>query len=158
MEAGGRLVYPAMLKSTAGGGGIGLIRYNDAADLPAVYETAQRLALNFFSDAGASLERCIDDASCVDVQILGDGQGRVIALGARDCLLQRRNQQVVEETSAPDCRPRPGRASWPSPRRWAPGSAIARPARSSSSTTARNEFLFLEVSPPRRVAAGRHRH
>ncbi len=100
--AADRLGYPVMLKSTAGGGGIGLTRCADAATLAAAYESVQRLAQNFFSDAGVFLERCIDDARHVEVQIFGDGRGHVAALGERDCSLQRRNQKVVEETPAPN--------------------------------------------------------
>lgn len=101
IKAADRLGYPAMLKSTAGGGGIGLTRCADARELTAAYETVQRLAQNFFKDSGVFLERCIDDARHVEVQIFGDGRGRVAALGERDCSLQRRNQKVVEETPAP---------------------------------------------------------
>lgn len=97
-----RLGYPVMLKSTAGGGGIGLMRCGDAAELSAAYDTVQRLAQNFFKDTGVFLERCIDDARHVEVQIFGDGLGNVAALGERDCSLQRRNQKVVEETPAPN--------------------------------------------------------
>ncbi|TDR89292.1 urea carboxylase [Enterovirga rhinocerotis] len=97
--------YPVMLKSTAGGGGIGLTRCADAAELAQVYGTVQRLAENFFKDSGVFLERCIDDARHVEVQIFGDGRGTVRALGERDCSLQRRNQKVVEETPAPDLPP-----------------------------------------------------
>ena len=99
------LGYPVMLKSTAGGGGIGLMRCADAAELTAAYDTVQRLAQNFFKDAGIFLERCIDDARHVEVQIFGDGNGNVAALGERDCSLQRRNQKVVEETPAPNLPP-----------------------------------------------------
>ena len=94
--------YPVMLKSTAGGGGIGLTRCGDEAQLTGAFESVRRLALNFFKDAGVFLERCIDDARHVEVQIFGDGKGQVAALGERDCSLQRRNQKVVEETPAPD--------------------------------------------------------
>ena len=97
-----RIGYPVMLKSTAGGGGIGMTRCADPAQLAEAFETVRRQALNFFQDAGVFLECCIDDARHVEVQIFGDGLGRVVALGERDCSLQRRNQKVVEETPAPD--------------------------------------------------------
>lgn len=97
-----RLGFPVMLKSTAGGGGIGLTRCGNPDELATAYETVQRLAQNFFKDSGVFLERCIDDARHVEVQIFGDGRGNVAALGERDCSLQRRNQKVVEETPAPD--------------------------------------------------------
>ncbi|PRB84331.1 urea carboxylase [Pseudomonas sp. MYb185] len=99
--AAGQLGYPLMLKSTAGGGGIGLTRCNDEAALIEAYESVKRLGENFFSDSGVFLECFIDNARHVEVQIFGDGQGEVIALGERDCSLQRRNQKVVEETPAP---------------------------------------------------------
>jgi len=96
-----KLGYPVMLKSTAGGGGIGLTRCNDARALNEAFTTVKRLARNFFSDSGVFLERFVDNARHVEVQIFGDGKGKVLALGERDCSLQRRNQKVVEETPAP---------------------------------------------------------
>jgi urea carboxylase len=97
-----QLGYPVMLKSTAGGGGIGLTRCNNEAELIAAYESVKRLGQNFFSDSGVFLERFVDNARHVEVQIFGDGKGKVLALGERDCSLQRRNQKVVEETPAPN--------------------------------------------------------
>ena len=92
--------YPVMLKSTAGGGGIGLTRCDDAQALQAAYASVKRMGEQFFNDAGVFLERFIDQARHVEVQIFGDGLGQVVALGERDCSLQRRNQKVVEETPA----------------------------------------------------------
>lgn len=97
-----QLGYPVMLKSTAGGGGIGLTRCNTEEELIQAYETVKRLGQNFFSDSGVFLERFVDNARHVEVQIFGDGKGTVLALGERDCSLQRRNQKVVEETPAPN--------------------------------------------------------
>lgn len=97
-----RLGYPVMLKSTAGGGGIGLTRCEDEQGLIAAYESVKRLGENFFSDSGVFLERFVSDARHVEVQIFGDGKGNVLAVGERDCSLQRRNQKVVEETPAPN--------------------------------------------------------
>lgn len=97
-----KLGYPVMLKSTAGGGGIGLTRCQNTQELDEAYESVKRLGQNFFSDSGVFLERFVSDARHVEVQIFGDGKGEVIALGERDCSLQRRNQKVVEETPAPD--------------------------------------------------------
>jgi urea carboxylase len=96
-----RIGYPVMLKSTAGGGGIGLSRCNDAAELVAAFEGVQRMGAQFFRDAGVFLERYVDGARHIEVQIFGDGAGRVAALGERDCSVQRRNQKVIEETPAP---------------------------------------------------------
>lgn len=93
--------YPVMLKSTAGGGGIGMSLCADAAALTAAFEGVQRTARASFGDARVYLERFVSDARHVEVQLFGDGKGKVIALGERDCSLQRRNQKVVEETPAP---------------------------------------------------------
>ncbi|ANM80546.1 hypothetical protein A4U88_2949 [Serratia marcescens] len=101
VAAAARIGYPVMLKSTAGGGGIGLTRCDDEAALRDAYDSVKRLGEQFFRDAGAFIERFVDRARHVEVQIFGDGQGRVAALGERDCSLQRRNQKVVEETPAP---------------------------------------------------------
>jgi urea carboxylase len=99
--AAAELGYPVMLKSTAGGGGIGLSRCNDEPELEAAFEKVARLGQNYFSDDGVFLERFIESARHVEIQIFGDGNGTVVALGERDCSLQRRNQKVVEETPAP---------------------------------------------------------
>ncbi|RTG59910.1 biotin carboxylase N-terminal domain-containing protein, partial [Serratia marcescens] len=101
VAAAARIGYPVMLKSTAGGGGIGLTRCDDEAALRDAYDSVKRLGEQFFRDAGAFIERFVDRARHVEVQIFGDGQGQVAALGERDCSLQRRNQKVVEETPAP---------------------------------------------------------
>lgn len=102
LHAAERIGYPVMLKTTAGGGGIGLSRCDDASALSAAYDGVKRMGEQFFSDAGVFLECFIDQARHIEVQIFGDGQGRVVALGERDCSLQRRNQKVVEETPAPN--------------------------------------------------------
>ncbi|HVI29283.1 5-oxoprolinase/urea amidolyase family protein [Hansschlegelia sp.] len=94
--------FPVMLKSTAGGGGIGMQLCHDATELRQRLETVQRIAGSSFGDARVYLERFVAVARHVEVQIFGDGKGRVVALGERDCSLQRRNQKVVEETPAPN--------------------------------------------------------
>ncbi len=93
--------YPVMLKTTAGGGGIGMTRCADEAGLREAYASVERMGRSFFGDGGVFVERCIDRARHVEVQIFGDGRGNVVALGERDCSIQRRNQKVVEETPAP---------------------------------------------------------
>jgi urea carboxylase len=93
--------YPVMLKSTAGGGGIGMQLCEDAEALKARFDSVQRTASASFGDARVYLERFVADARHVEVQLFGDGAGKIIALGERDCSLQRRNQKVLEETPAP---------------------------------------------------------
>ena len=93
--------YPVMLKSTAGGGGIGMQRCDDEQALREAFERVKRLAGNNFADDGVFLEKFIARARHIEVQVFGDGEGGVIALGERDCSAQRRNQKVIEETPAP---------------------------------------------------------
>ncbi|PPD44088.1 MAG: urea carboxylase [Methylocystis sp.] len=93
--------YPVMLKSTAGGGGIGMQLCHDAEELAMKFAAVQRMASASFGDARVFVERFIPVARHVEVQIFGLGDGHVLALGERDCSLQRRNQKVVEETPAP---------------------------------------------------------
>lgn len=94
--------YPVMLKSTAGGGGIGMKLCFDEAELIQAYESVIKLAKSNFSNGGVFLEKYIEFARHIEVQIFGDGKGNVKTLGERDCSIQRRNQKVIEETPAPN--------------------------------------------------------
>jgi len=104
-EAADRIGYPVMLKSTAGGGGIGIRLCRNDEDLGAAFDAVRRLGESNFGDSGAFLERYIERARHLEVQIFGDGSGHVVALGERDCSAQRRNQKVIEETPAPGINP-----------------------------------------------------
>ncbi|MGD6749450.1 urea carboxylase [Streptomyces sp. BH105] len=101
LAAAERIGYPAMLKATGGGGGIGMQACYDADELADAWERVQRVAAASFSTSGVFLERLVERARHVEVQVFGDGQGRVVTFGDRDCSLQRRNQKVVEEAPAP---------------------------------------------------------
>ncbi|HXK17025.1 MAG TPA: biotin carboxylase N-terminal domain-containing protein, partial [Polyangiaceae bacterium] len=105
-----RIGFPVMLKSSAGGGGIGMALCRSAAELATAYETVRRLSQNNFGDASVFLERFVERARHIEVQLFGDGRGDVIALGERDCSAQRRNQKVIEETPAPNLAPAVRRA------------------------------------------------
>ncbi len=96
-----RIGYPVMLKSTAGGGGIGMRLVRSAAELIDAWHAVERLAAKSFGVAGMFVEKYIELARHIEVQIFGDGAGEVIALGERDCSTQRRNQKIIEETPAP---------------------------------------------------------
>jgi len=100
-----RIGYPVMLKSTGGGGGIGMSLIRKPAELAPAFESVVRLAKNNFKDGGVFLEKFVEHARHIEVQILGDSHGHVVALGERDCSVQRRNQKVVEETPAPGLTP-----------------------------------------------------
>ena len=97
-----RITYPVMLKSSAGGGGIGMVLCHNPAELQEKFESIGRLAANNFGNAALFLEKYVAKARHIEVQIFGDGKGNVVSLGARDCSLQRRNQKVIEETPAPN--------------------------------------------------------
>ena len=105
-EAALRIGYPVMLKSTAGGGGIGMRLCASEEELTEAYEAVERLSQASFGTAGLYLEKFVTHARHIEVQIFGDGNGSVIALGERDCSAQRRNQKVIEETPAPGIDPR----------------------------------------------------
>jgi urea carboxylase len=105
LAAAERIGYPVMLKATGGGGGIGMRACHSPAELAEAWEQVQRTAAASFSTAGVFLERLVQHARHVEVQVFGDGAGRVVTLGDRDCSLQRRNQKVLEEAPAPGLPP-----------------------------------------------------
>ena len=96
-----RIGYPVMLKSTAGGGGIGMRLIWRSNELVEAFQSVERLARANFKETGIFLEKYVEHARHIEVQIFGDGKGHVVALGERDCSVQRRNQKVIEETPAP---------------------------------------------------------
>ncbi len=100
-EEAARIGYPVMLKSTAGGGGIGMCVCANEGELQASFASVQRLSASNFKESGLFLEKFVARARHIEVQIFGDGKGQVVALGERDCSAQRRNQKVIEETPAP---------------------------------------------------------
>ncbi|WP_328876112.1 urea carboxylase [Streptomyces sp. NBC_00287] len=101
LAAAEEIGYPVMLKATGGGGGIGMQACHNAADLADAWDRVQRVAAASFSSAGVFLERLVERARHVEVQVFGDGHGKVVTFGDRDCSLQRRNQKVLEEAPAP---------------------------------------------------------
>jgi len=93
--------YPLMVKAAGGGGGIGMSVAHDDDELATAFATAQSRAERFFGNPSILLERYVANARHVEVQILGLSDGRVVALGERDCSVQRRHQKVAEETPCP---------------------------------------------------------
>ena len=147
LSAAEAIGYPVMLKSTAGGGGIGMQLCHSAQELAERFAAVERTARASFGDARVYLERFVARARHVEVQIFGDGKGRVVALGERDCSLQRRNQKVIEETPAPGLS-KPVRA-----RLHAAAEALATSVAYASAGTVefiydpdREDFSFLEVN------------
>lgn len=101
VDAAEEIGYPVMLKATGGGGGIGMQVCRNPIELRAAFDRVARLAERSFGAAGVFVERFVESARHVEVQIFGDGRGGVVSLGDRDCSLQRRNQKVIEEAPAP---------------------------------------------------------
>jgi acetyl-CoA carboxylase, biotin carboxylase subunit len=100
-----RIGYPVMVKAAAGGGGIGMSAAADPEALQTAFDTARTRAERFFGSPAILLERFIERARHVEVQIMGLNDGRVVALGERDCSVQRRHQKVAEETPSPGVSP-----------------------------------------------------
>jgi len=100
LAAADNIGYPVMLKSTAGGGGIGMQLCWNRDELAKIYDSVRRLGENNFSNSGVFIEKFIEYARHIEVQVFGDGHGKALALGERDCSTQRRNQKVIEETPA----------------------------------------------------------
>lgn len=150
-----RIGYPVMLKSTGGGGGIGLQLIATKDELAPMYERVERLARNNFKDAGLFLEKYVAKGRHIEVQIFGDGQGNVVALGERDCSAQRRNQKVVEETPAPGLSEATRRSLWNT------AVALGKSVHYASAGTVEflydsetNAFYFLEVNTRLQVEHG----
>ena len=93
--------FPLLVKAAAGGGGRGMRRVATPAELPAALAAGSAEATSAFGDGAVYLEREILPARHIEVQLLGDASGRVVAIGERDCSIQRRHQKLVEEAPAP---------------------------------------------------------
>ena len=96
-----RIGYPILVKAAAGGGGRGMRRVDAANDLTEAIRGASREAAAAFGDPAVFMERYVERARHVEVQLLGDSHGSIVALGERDCSVQRRHQKLVEEAPAP---------------------------------------------------------
>ena len=96
-----RIGFPLLVKAAAGGGGRGMRRVATPEELPAALAAGSAEAASAFGDGAVYLEREILPARHIEVQLLGDASGRVVAIGERDCSIQRRHQKLVEEAPAP---------------------------------------------------------
>ncbi len=149
-----RIGFPLLVKAAAGGGGRGMRRVERVKDLPTALLDGSHEAAAAFGDGRVYLEREIAPARHIEVQLLGDVTGKVIAIGERDCSLQRRHQKLVEEAPAPGLSP--------DERRGIHALAVAVASRAGLTNAATAEFLraedgsvhFLEVNTRLQVEHG----
>ena len=96
-----RVGYPVLVKATDGGGGKGMRLVHTEADLASALERTQSEAKSAFGSDAVYIEKAISNARHVEIQVLGDQQGRIVSLFERDCSIQRRHQKIIEETPCP---------------------------------------------------------
>jgi urea carboxylase len=147
VRAAERIGFPVILKSTAGGGGIGMHVCRNPDEVAVRFLATKTLAQKNFGDGGVFLERYVERARHVEVQLFGDGRGDVVVVGDRDCSAQRRHQKVIEEAPAPRLRDEVRSALHDAARRL--GAAVS--YRSAGTVEfvyddEREDFYFLEVN------------
>ena len=146
LDAAKRIGYPVMVKPIGGGGGIGMQRVREEASLRDALAKARRVAGASFGDERLMIERLVERPRHVEVQILADTHGTVVAFGERDCSTQRRHQKVLEETPAPSLTDQQRKAITDA------AIAVAREAGYTNAGTVEfavaesGEFFFLEVN------------
>jgi acetyl/propionyl-CoA carboxylase alpha subunit len=102
---GARAGFPLVLKAAGGGGGIGMVRVDKAADLANAFASATRRAQSAFGNAAVYVERYLERPRHVEVQVFADTHGTVVHLHERECSIQRRHQKLIEESPAPNLSP-----------------------------------------------------
>jgi acetyl/propionyl-CoA carboxylase alpha subunit/acetyl-CoA carboxylase carboxyltransferase component len=100
-----RLGYPLLIKGTAGGGGHGIRKVRSADELPQAFESARADAFKAFGDPTVFMERLVERARHIEVQVIADDYGTTWAVGVRDCTIQRRHQKILEEAPSPALSP-----------------------------------------------------
>ncbi|MEO8571016.1 MAG: biotin carboxylase N-terminal domain-containing protein [Chloroflexota bacterium] len=150
----GRIGFPLLVKAAAGGGGRGMRRVASAAELPAALAAGSAEAASAFGDGTVYLEREIRPARHVEVQLLGDTTGRIIAIGERDCSLQRRHQKLIEEAPAPGLSADSRRALHAMAVRLGEASGLRNAATAEFLGAPDGMFYFLEVNTRLQVEHG----
>jgi acetyl-CoA carboxylase, biotin carboxylase subunit len=146
--------YPMLVKAAAGGGGRGMRRVSEPSELPAALAAGSAEAASAFGDGSVYLEREILPARHVEVQLLGDDTGQVVAIGERDCSLQRRHQKLVEEAPAPGLSRGDRRALHELAVRVATAAGLRNAATAEFLRAEDGSFFFLEVNTRLQVEHG----
>lgn len=146
--------FPLMMKATAGGGGRGIRRIESPDDLEAAFDSATQEAANAFGDGTLFLEVCVERARHIEVQIAADAHGGVLALGLRDCSVQRRHQKIVEEGPPPGVPSELARELREASVRLVRKAGYAGVATCEYLLTDDGRFFFLEVNPRLQVEHG----
>jgi acetyl/propionyl-CoA carboxylase alpha subunit len=149
-----RVGFPLLVKAAAGGGGRGMRRVPAAGELAAALGTASTEAAAAFGDGSVYLEREIRPARHIEVQLLGDASGQVIAIGERDCSIQRRHQKLVEEAPAPGLAPDQRRALHDMAVRLGTAAGLRNAATAEFLFDGDGRFWFLEVNTRLQVEHG----
>jgi acetyl-CoA carboxylase, biotin carboxylase subunit len=101
LQMASQIGFPLLIKATAGGGGKGMREVRSLEDMPGLINAARREAEAAFGDGNVYLEKLVEGARHIEIQILADGHGNVIHLGERECSIQRRHQKLLEESPSP---------------------------------------------------------
>ncbi|MBA3958818.1 MAG: ATP-grasp domain-containing protein [Chloroflexi bacterium] len=149
-----RIGWPLLVKAAAGGGGRGMRRVDHPAELAAAIAAATREAAAAFGDGAVYLERFVEGGRHVEVQLLGDDHGTVVALGERDCSVQRRHQKLVEEAPAPGLSTEQRRMVHTLAVRIAATVGLRNAATAEFLLTPNGDFYFLEVNARLQVEHG----
>jgi len=154
MAEAARVGFPLLVKAAAGGGGRGMRRVSTPNELPAALAAGSHEAAAAFGDGSVYLEREITPARHIEVQLLGDATGRVVAIGERDCSLQRRHQKLVEEAPAPGLTEADRRALHELAVRVATAAGLRNAATAEFLRAPDGAFYFLEVNTRLQVEHG----
>jgi acetyl/propionyl-CoA carboxylase alpha subunit len=149
-----RIGWPLLVKAAAGGGGRGMRRVDEPKELPMAIAGATREARAAFGDGSVYLERFVEGGRHVEVQLLGDEHGSVVALGERDCSVQRRHQKLVEEAPAPGLDPARRRELHAMAVSLARHVGLRNAATAEFLLSPQGEFHFLEVNARLQVEHG----
>ena len=146
LKAAREMGFPLVIKARSGGGGRGIRVVADSEEFSLAFDTARAEALSAFGDGGCYLEKYIDGAKHIEVQILADSHGNVLCLGERDCSVQRRRQKIVEESPATSLNPKTREALWDAAVRAAKISDYSGAGTVEFLVLPNGEFYFMEIN------------